>query len=152
MKNILVSACLLGNPCRFDGKRKPCEKVMSLAEKFGLISVCPECDGGLPTPRIPAERVGDRVINSAGCDVTEEYVKGAVHAYELCRKYGITSAVLKARSPSCGRDYIYDGTFTGTLTDRDGVCAEYLESKGIKIYTEEEIDTLLREEDADGKG
>ncbi len=149
MKNILVSACLLGTPCRYDGKSKPCEAVLALSEKFKLITVCPECDGGLPIPRVPAERVGDRVLNAKGVDVTAEYERGAAAAWELCRRYGITSAILKARSPSCGRGEIYDGSFTRTLTVGDGVTAEYLGERGVKIYTEDELDVFGREEESD---
>ena len=149
MKNILVSACLLGTPCRYDGKSKPCEAVLALPEKFKLIPVCPECEGGLSTPRVPAERVGDRVLNAEGDDVSAEYERGAIAAWELCRRYGITSAILKARSPSCGRGEIYDGSFTRTLTQRDGVAAEHLAVRGVKIYTEDELDIFGREEESD---
>ena len=143
MENILVSACLLGIGCRYDGKHKANEAVLALKEKYNLIPVCPEIFGGLPTPRIPSERIGERVMMKDGTDVTDNYMRGAKEAYELCRIYGITTAILKERSPSCGKGEIYDGTFTGKLTARDGVAAEYLMSHGIRVIGESEIYFLL---------
>ena len=142
MKKLLVSRCLLGESCRYDGKSKPCRAVLDLKERFILIPVCPECDGGLPTPRVPSERVGDRVLNREGKDVTCEYMAGARHALAVCIAEGIDTAVLKARSPSCGKGKIYDGSFTRTLVEGDGVTVEYLKAHGIKIYTEDELDAL----------
>ena len=149
MKSILVSACLLGTPCRYDGKSKPCEAVISLKEKYNLIPVCPESDGGLPTPRVPSERIGDRVMMRDGRDVTENYMKGAEYALSLCLHNNITHAILKERSPSCGHGFIYDGTFSGTLTGRDGVTAELLIKNGITVLGETEIEEL--EENYDGR-
>lgn len=142
---ILVSACLLGVCCRYDGASKPNTYVTSLREKFLLIPICPEVDGGLPTPRTPSERVGDRVLMRDGKDVTKNYIDGAEAALERARNFNCVAAVLKARSPSCGKDRIYDGSFSGNLTDRHGVCAELLLANGIKVYTEEETDLLLKE-------
>ena len=140
---ILVSACLLGVCCRYDGASKPNGDVIKLREKFVLIPICPEVDGGLPTPRTPSERVGDRVLMRDGTDVTVNYRKGAEMALDRARTFGCTIAILKARSPSCGKGVIYDGSFSGNLTDRDGVAAELLRSNGIEVYTEEEIHILL---------
>ncbi len=142
MESILVSACLLGIKCRYDGKPKACEEVIRLADKYNLIPFCPEIYGGLPTPRTPSERIGDRVMMKDGTDVTENYKRGAEEAYRICEIYGIKRAILKERSPSCGKDKNYDGTFTGTLIDRDGVTAEYLKERGIRIFGETEIDSL----------
>ena len=139
MKNILVSACLLGTPCRYDGKSKPCEGVIALGKKYTLIPVCPEVDGGLPIPRTPSERVGERVIMRDGRDVTANYKSGAYHALDLCKRHGIEIAILKERSPSCGKGKIYDGTFSGVLTERDGVCAELLIQNGISVLGESEV-------------
>ena len=141
---ILVSACLLGCACRYDGKAKPCEDVISLTEKHTLIPVCPEIYGGLSTPRSPSEIVGDRVINSLGEDVTAEYEKGAYEALELAKKFGCDLAILKAKSPSCGKDKIYDGTFSCTLKDGSGITAKLLMASGIKVFTENEIDFFER--------
>ena len=143
MEKILVSACLLGINCRYDGKSVPNEKVIALREKYILIPVCPEIYGGLPTPRVPSERVGELVLMRDGSDVTENYRRGAEAAYELCVTLGIKTAVLKAKSPSCGKGEIYDGTHSGTLTAGDGVTAEYLTRMGIKVLTENEIEELL---------
>ncbi len=141
-KKILVSACLLGMFCRYDGKCKTNEKVIALSEKYDLITVCPESDGGLPTPRIPSERVGELVLMRDGRDVTENYKNGALLACKKCRDNSIDTAILKARSPSCGKGKIYDGTFSGKLTDRNGVAAEMLMDIGVRVLTEEEIDKL----------
>lgn len=142
---VLVSACLLGVCCRYDGESKPNADVIALRDRFVLLPICPEEDGGLPTPRTPSERVGDRVLMRDGRDVTQNYMKGAELALERARTFGCTAAILKARSPSCGKGKIYDGSFSGALTDRDGVTAELLASHGIKVYTEEEIVCLLKD-------
>ncbi len=141
---ILVSACLLGICCRYDGDSKPNADAIKLRERFILIPVCPEVDGGLPTPRTPSERVGDRVLMRDGKDVTENYRAGAEAALDLAQRFGCVAALLKARSPSCGSNLIYDGSFSGNLTERDGVAAELLKSKGVDVYTEDEIDNLLK--------
>ena len=143
MENILVSACLLGIGCRYDGKHKANPEVLALREKYNLIPVCPEIFGGLPTPRTPSERIGDKVMMKDGTDVTENYERGAREALELCRIYGIKRAILKERSPSCGKGEIYDGSFLGTLTDRHGVTAELLIANGITVYGESEIGELI---------
>lgn len=142
MENILVSACLLGIGCRYDGKHKADPRILALGERYNLIPVCPEIYGGLPTPRVPSERIGERVMMKDGTDVTENYMKGAREALELCRIYGIRTAILKERSPSCGKGRIYDGSFTSTLTDRDGVTAELLLAEGIRVLGESETDLL----------
>ena len=139
-KKILVSACLLGTPCRYDGKSKPNERVIALSEQYELVPICPECIGGLPTPRTPSERVGDRVIMKDGRDVTENYKKGAEIAYNTCRENHIETAILKARSPSCGKGEIYDGSFSGKLCKGYGVTAEHFLNNNIEVLTEEEID------------
>ncbi len=140
---ILVSACLLGVCCRYDGESKPNADVIKLREKYILIPVCPEVDGGLPTPRTPSERVGDSVLMRDGKDVTHNYRAGAEMALERAKDFNCTAAVLKARSPSCGSNAIYDGSFSGRLTARDGVAAELLKKNGIAVYTEDEIDKLF---------
>lgn len=139
---ILVSACLLGLPCRYDGKSKPCEKVMELQKEHELIPVCPEIYGGLPTPRPPAERQGERVVNQIGEDVTAQYRRGGECALELARQFGCRHAVLKAKSPSCGKGRIKNGRFDGGLTEGNGVAAQMLMENGVSIWTEEETDKL----------
>ena len=143
-KNILISACLLGHPCRYDGRSKPCGKVMALAEEYNLIPICPEVLGGLPTPRVPSEIVGDRVLMRDGRDVTENYRRGAERALEIAAENGCTVAILKSRSPSCGKGEVYDGTFSGTLTDGDGIATKMLSDAGILVLTEETFESFLR--------
>lgn len=146
MEKLLVSACLLGISSRYDGRSKRAidESVLNaLLEKYDPVPFCPEIYGGLPTPRVPSERVGSRVVMKDGTDVTENYAKGAQQTLLLCKLLGIKKALLKERSPSCGKGEIYDGSFTGALTERDGVTAELLLSEGIEVYTESEALLLL---------
>ena len=140
---ILISACLLGACCRYDGASKAHPLAALLAERHTLVPVCPEQLGGLPTPRPPAERRGGRVVTQSG-DVTEQYLRGAEETLKLCKLLGCEAAVLKERSPSCGRGQVYDGTFSGTLTAGDGVTAELLAAHGIMVYGESQIEKLLK--------
>lgn len=146
MKALLISRCLLGAPCRYDGKSKPLpdETLQALRARYDLIPVCPEVLGGLPTPRTPSERQGSRVVMKTGADVTKEYRRGAEAALQAARENHVCAAVLKERSPSCGKGEIYDGTFTGTLTEGNGVTAEVLLDAGFAVYGESEIDTLCK--------
>ena len=141
---ILVSACLLGCPCRYDGKSKPNDAVLSLMEHHTLIPVCPEQMGGLATPRVPAERKDGGVFTEQGRDVTAQYLRGAEQALHLAQLYGCSCAVLKERSPSCGSREIYDGTFSRKLIAGDGVTAELLKANGIAVYGESEVDKLWK--------
>ena len=136
MDKVLVSACLLGTPCRYDGKSKADARVLALAERYELIPVCPEQLGGLPTPRDPSERQGARVVMASGRDVTDNYRRGAEAALALCVQNGCKAAVLKEKSPSCGCGLIYDGTFSRRLVPGDGVTAELLKAHGIRVYGE----------------
>lgn len=136
MSNILVSACLLGADCKYNGKNNRNENVLRLMEKHTLIPVCPEQLGGLATPREPSEKSGERVISKSGADVTENYKKGADEVLKIARLYGCKRAVLKAKSPSCGSGKVYDGTFSGTLIDGDGVTAQLLKQNGIEVQNE----------------
>ena len=142
MKSILVSKCLLGYPCRYDGKSVPCVDIIALKDKYNLIPVCPEELGGLPTPRIPAEVVGNRVIRRDGQDITAEYTMGAKIALTYALENGCKIAILKSKSPSCGKGTIYDGSFTGTLTHGDGITVRLLESRGIQVINEKEAEKL----------
>lgn len=141
---LLVSACLLGCCCRYDGAAKPHPAMEALAERHTLVPVCPEQLGGLSTPRPPAERQGDRVVTERGTDVTEQYRRGAAEAARLCTLLGCQAAVLKERSPSCGKGQVYDGTFSRTLTDGNGVTADLLAEMGIPVYGESRIEELLK--------
>lgn len=140
---ILVSACLLGVGCRYDGESKPDSAVLALLSRHRLIPVCGEVMGGLPTPRIPSERRGEAVINAAGQDVTAAYRRGAAEVARLADLYGAKIAILKERSPACGSGRIYDGTFTHTLTDGWGVTAETLRQRDVAVYGESQVPDLV---------
>ncbi|WP_293985384.1 DUF523 domain-containing protein [Megasphaera sp.] len=139
--NILISACLLGQYCRYDGKTKCYEQIKRLLKRddIHLIPVCPEQAGGLATPRPAAERQGKRVVNSEGLDVTAQYRRGAEAALYWAKLFHCTKAILKEKSPSCGHGQIYDGTFSRTLTAGDGVAAELLRAAGIEIIGERDL-------------
>ena len=140
---ILVSACLMGRPCRYDGDTRRVDWVAALEKEWTLIPVCPEVEGGLPTPRKRAERRGDQVLNEAGEDVTVPYRCGARLALQRAVTCNCRAAILKAKSPSCGRGTIYDGSFSGTLIPGDCVAAELLTAAGIPFFTEEEREDFL---------
>jgi len=155
---ILVSACLVGIPCRYDGGSCPHDQLQALAAQGGVLPFCPEAAGGLPTPRPPAEIQGGtggdvlplvpgpkdqgegraQVMNIEGKDVTAEFLAGAQKALCVARRWGIKEAILKARSPSCGVSQIYDGSFSGRLAEGDGVTAALLKREGIIVRSEEE--------------
>ena len=141
---ILISACLLGTCCRYDGGGNRQEWAEELGRRYELVPVCPEQLGGLAPPRPPAERLGNRVVTNAGGDVTDAYEKGAAEALALARLLDCQAAVLKERSPSCGRGAIYDGTFSHTQVPGDGVTAQRLLEAGIPVYGESQVrQTLL---------
>lgn len=142
---ILVSACLLGVECRYDGESKPNDAVLVLLERHTLIPVCGEVMGGLPTPRVPSERRGDSVFNAEGADVTAAYRRGAAEVARLAHLYGAKIAILKERSPACGSGQIYDGTFTHTLTEGWGVTAEALGQHGVAVYGESQVPRLVEQ-------
>lgn len=148
--NILISACLLGIRCRYDGAGKYDASIERLMEKHHLIPVCPEIYGGLPTPRAPSERAGDRVVSKEGRDVTAAFQKGAEETLVLAKLFQCQYAILKERSPSCGHGEIYDGTFSGKLAKGSGVTAELLAKNGIKVLGESQIEVLLDMEDGCG--
>ena len=124
MKNILISACLLGLATRYDGKSKEYHGIKALAKRYNLIPFCPEIYGGLPTPRVPAQRCGEFVLTKSGGDVTDYYNKGAREAYRVAKMLGCEVAVFKERSPSCGVHEIYDGSFSGAKSVGMGVATE----------------------------
>lgn len=141
--NILVSACLLGLNCRYDGSGCYQADLEKLKNRYHLIPVCPEIYGGLPTPREPAEIVGNQVVTKSGYDVTAQYEKGAKETLALARMLDCRIAVLKAKSPSCGKGKIYDGSFCGRLIDGNGVLSCLLINKGLTVLTEDEIEKLF---------
>ena len=146
---ILVSACLAGLHCRYDGRCSPDRRVEVLVSAGEAIPVCPEQLGGCTTPRPPVEMTEGTaadvldgkcsVTNKKGEDVTDQFVKGAYEVLKLAELTGVRRAVLKARSPSCGCGKVYDGTYSGKLTEGNGVTAELLLRSGIEVLTEEEL-------------
>ena len=146
-EKLLVSACLLGENCKYSGGNNYTPAVEALKEKFEVIPVCPEQMGGLPTPRIPAERVGEKVLNREGADVTAEYRRGGSEALAIARANGVKFAVLQERSPSCGSECVYDGMFSGKLIPGQGVTAQLLEENGIKVYSSGRIEEFLKGEE-----
>jgi uncharacterized protein YbbK (DUF523 family) len=144
MEKLLISACLAGENCKYNGGNNYTPLVEELKKRYELVFVCPECFGGLPIPHPPSERVGERVVAKTGEDVTAAFRLGAEKTLEIAKEQGIGKAVLKERSPSCGYGAIYDGTFTGTVVPGSGVAAEMLAAAGIAIYGESEIEKLLK--------
>ncbi len=138
---ILVSACLAGIKCRYDGKDNANEKIIELVKQCLAIPVCPEQLGGLPTPRPPAEQIGSKVISNNGKDVTENFRIGAEETLRIAKLVNCKKAILKQRSPSCGFGFIYDGTHSGKVIKGNGFTAEFLLKNGIKILTEEDFQT-----------
>ena len=145
MESLLISACFLGVNCKYDGGNNalPADILARLREKYRLVPVCPENAGGLPTPREPSERRDGGVWSRSGRDVTAEYEKGAQIALELARQNACRAALLKERSPSCGHERIYDGTFSGVLVPGNGTAAEKLLAAGIPVYGESEVNKLI---------
>lgn len=146
---LIVSACLLGIPCRYDGNSNslPAELIDKLREHYLLIPVCPEQLGGLSTPRIPAEIMQDgSLINKAGEDVTQAFERGAAAALDIARLNGCRLACMKDGSPSCGSRRIYDGTFGNISIPGKGITVKSFEKEQIKVYNENEIERLTEED------
>ncbi|MBE6136233.1 MAG: DUF523 domain-containing protein [Erysipelotrichaceae bacterium] len=143
MEKILISACLVGDKCKYDGKSNYTPLVKELLEKYELVPFCPEVEGGLSIPRTPSERKGDIIINQNGKDVTKYFELGAEKAYNICMYLGIKIAILKENSPSCGVNTIYDGSFSHKTINGQGYTAEYLSKRGIRVISENDISSLL---------
>ncbi len=143
MEKILVSACFLHEGYKFNGGTNINENIIKLREKYEFVLICPEVFGGLSTPRNPSEIVGSKVLNNIGEDVTEAFTRGAYKSLVLARENGCKIAILKSRSPSCGKGYIYDGSFSHIVVEGDGVAAKLLMDNGIVVYTEDEIEKIL---------
>jgi len=138
-QKILVSACLAGEACRYNGTSKPCQGVIELIKNGKAIPVCPELLAGLLIPRSPAEQKGDRVYTKDGEDVTEEYRKGAELVLTIAKENGCKKAILKSKSPSCGSGVVYDGSFSGSLIKGDGVLVKLLKENDIEVISEKEL-------------
>lgn len=133
----IVSACLAGINCAYDGQNRINQKVVELVSRGEAIPVCPEQLGGLPTPRVPSERSGPIVITKKGKDVTDNFQRGAQEALKIVKLVDCKQAILKSRSPSCGYGQIYDGSFSNTLIKGNGVFTDILLERGVEVITEE---------------
>ena len=136
---IMVSACLLGENCKYNGGNNLSKKVMKFIEGHEVIPVCPEVMGGLPTPRVPSEIVNGVVTMTDGRNVDEEFRKGAQIGLDLAKKNNVDLVILQSRSPSCGVNTVYNGEFTNTKVNGSGITAGLFKKKGIKVITEKDV-------------
>ena len=146
----LISACLCGVNCKYNGLNNLNDKCLELLRKGEALLVCPEQLGGLNTPRIPSEILGNakdiielnkgKVINKEGKDVTKEFLKGGKEALKIAKEANIKKAILKESSPSCGSNFVYDGSFTGNKIKGKGITTYLLEKEGIEIISEKDLD------------
>ena len=144
MKKILISACLVGDKVRYDGHTNYTPLYKELLNEYELVPFCPEVEGGLSIPRNPSEIQGDKVVSNKGKDVTNNFVEGAKKALLICQYLNIDTAILKDGSPSCGVYEIHDGSFTDKKISGQGVTAKLLREHGITVYSESEIEKLLK--------
>ncbi len=144
MEKILISACLLGEPVRYDGagKRIQDPRLDIWRSEGRLVPICPELAGGLSVPRLPAERRETTIVDKSGADVLASYEAGAQTALKLAQAQNCRLALLKENSPSCGSSNIYDGTFTGRTIEGEGLTTEILRANGIEVFSENECDAL----------
>lgn len=156
MEKLLVSRCLLGHRVRYDGgAHGPYDLLQHWQDEGRIVALCPEVAGGLPTPRPPAEIPGGQgaqvldgrqpVLTDGGTDVTAAFVAGAEIALRLVHQHGLRVALLKARSPSCGNSHNYDGSFSGTLVEGEGVTAALLRRAGVKVFNESQLSEAAAE-------
>jgi uncharacterized protein YbbK (DUF523 family) len=139
-EKIIISACLAGVNCKYNGQNNYNQKIMNIIKNNDVILICPEQLGGLSTPRNPSEIRGNRVINNCNEDVTDNYNRGAEEVLRLCKELNIKKAILKSRSPSCGKGIIYDGTFSHKKIQGNGITAALLIKNDIEVLTEEDIE------------
>ncbi len=140
MEKYIVSACLVGKNTKYNGGNNKNDKIINFLKDKEYILVCPEVSGGLSIPRLPSEIVKDKVINKEGKDVTYEFNLGTQKEIERVKEFKGTIAILKSKSPSCGNNLIYDGTFTSSLIEGDGLFTKELKKLGVKILTELDFD------------
>ena len=139
-----VSACLVGKNTKYDGGNNYNKYVLEYLKDKEVVLICPEVFGGLPTPRIPSEQINDKVINSNNEDFTKQFVDGANAALKRLQQQNVNVVILKERSPSCGYKKIYDGTFSKTIIDGNGVFAKLAIENGFIIYTESDIENIIK--------
>lgn len=142
---IAISSCLIGTNCTYKGNNHQIDILKQLVDSGLAIAICPEVLGGMSIPRDPCEIVGKQVISSQGEDKTEEYYKGAYRVLELLKKQDIKVALLKSKSPSCGKGAIYDGSFSHQLTNGNGITTKVLQENGIMVYNEDTVNEFLKE-------
>ena len=145
MEKILISACLVGDKTKYDGRSNYNPLIKDLLEKYELVPFCPEVEGGLKTPRDPSEIKGEKVVSKSGRDVTRFFNEGAEKALNICKYLDIKIAVLKETSPSCGSSEIYDGSFSNRKKKGEGITTSLLRKHGIRVISESEINLLLEE-------
>ncbi|OTG95753.1 DUF523 domain-containing protein [Acinetobacter sp. ANC 3832] len=153
MPKYLISACLVGENVRYDGQNCLQQKLRQLVIEQRAVIICPEVLGGLSTPRLAAEIVGGngedvlcgkaKVLDSAGNDVSNAFIQGAYKALQLAQKHQITHVILKANSPSCGSELIYDGSFSGNKIQGNGVTSALLKQHGFTVITEDQFLQIL---------
>ena len=134
----IISACLCGEKCRYDGKELTSYQIKELVDDKKALMVCPEVLGGLTVPRPPCEIVGDKIVNVEKEDKTDNFLDGAKKVLEIARRYGIKKAILKEKSPSCGSNYIYDGSFSRKLIAGEGMTTKLLRENGVQVISDEE--------------
>ena len=139
-----VSACLAGINTKYDGKNNYNKAVIEYLKDKEYVTICPEVLGGLPTPRIPSEQIGEKVINKGGIDVSKQFYDGALKSLNYLKSQNVTTLILKAKSPSCGYKKIYNGTFTKTLIDGNGVFTNLAIENGFTIFTEIDIENMQK--------
>ena len=144
IKKILVSACLLGENCKYDGGNNYHKELVEFLSDKVVIKVCPEILGGLSTPRIPCEIKGDKVVNKNGEDKTYFFTKGALETVKIALQEQVHFAILKSNSPSCGNDMVYDGSFAHRLIPGEGITAHMLKMNGIRVYTENDLEEIKK--------
>lgn len=139
---LIVSACLAGVECRYNGSPFPIPVIVNMVKKGFALPVCPEILGGFSIPRPPAEIRNGRIVLNTGEDVTEQFLRGAQAAFSIASTIGCQKAIVKSKSPTCGCGRIYDGTFSGTLIAGDGIFTKLLKEHGIEVLTEEDLEEL----------
>lgn len=139
-----VSSCLAGIKCTYRGDDNLINEIKKLVENHEAITICPEVLGGLTIPRHPCEIINGKVINNQGEDKTKEYILGAKRALKILQKNNVSVVLMKSKSPSCGKGYVYDGSFSHTLIEGDGITCQLLKKQGIKIFNENELDEFFK--------
>lgn len=139
-----VSSCLAGCKCTFRGSDNLIEIIKDMVDHNKAIMICPEVLGGMTIPRAPCEIKNGRVIDINGQDRTAEYQLGAMKSLEILKQHNVDVVLLKAKSPSCGKNYIYDGTFSHTVVNGDGITCQLLQEHGIIVFNEDEIDKFSK--------